>query len=209
MHKTIRPVLAAVGLALICASPVLAADPVRLRGTIQSVDGNKYVIKNRDGVDVKLTVTNEKPLYIGLYNSQLSDVKAGQFIGATALPQADGSQKVSEIHIFPESMRGLGEGHYPWDLYAGGTMTNANIEQSVAATDGNVLTVKYKDGDKTGEKKLILGPKTIVVTFYPGELSEIKPGVKIWAGPDLKLQDDGSLLSPLLIYGKDGAEPPF
>jgi hypothetical protein len=205
MHKTIRPVLAAVSFALICAAlPASAQQPIRLRGTIDRMEGPVFVVKNRDGVEVKM-VTTEKPQYIGMFKSAIADIKPGQFIGSTAMPQPDGSQKASEVHIFPESMRGLGEGHYEWDLMPKSTMTNANIEQSVSGVDGPVLSVKYKGG----EKKLLVTPETIVVTFYPGDRAELKPGTKIWAGPALTKQADGTLLAPLVIYGKDGIEPRF
>jgi len=205
MHKTIRPVLAAVSFALICAAlPASAQQPIRLRGTIDRMEGSTFVVRNRDGAEVKM-VTTEKPQYIGMFKSEISDIKLGQFIGSTAMPQPDGSQKASEVHIFPESMRGLGEGHYEWDLMPKSTMTNANIEQSVSGVDGPVLSVKYKGG----EKKLLVTPETIVVTFYPGDRAELKPGTKIWAGPALTKQADGTLLAPLVIYGKDGIEPRF
>jgi hypothetical protein len=205
MHKTIRPVLAAVSFALICAAlSASAQQPIRLRGTIDRMEGPVFVVKNRDGVEVKM-VTTEKPQYIGMFKSAIADIKPGQFIGSTAMPQPDGSQKASEVHIFPESMRGLGEGHYEWDLMPKSTMTNANIEQSVSGVDGPVLSVKYKGG----EKKLLVTPETIVVTFYPGDSAELKPGTKIWAGPALTKQADGTLLAPLVIYGKDGIEPRF
>jgi hypothetical protein len=198
-------VLAAVSFALICAAlPASAQQPIRLRGTIDRMEGPVFVVKNRDGVEVKM-VTTEKPQYIGMFKSAIADIKPGQFIGSTAMPQPDGSQKASEVHIFPESMRGLGEGHYEWDLMPKSTMTNANIEQSVSGVDGPVLSVKYKGG----EKKLLVTPETIVVTFYPGDRAELKPGTKIWAGPALTKQADGTLLAPLVIYGKDGIEPRF
>ena len=205
MHKTIRPAFAAVSFALICvASSVSAEEAIRLRGTIDRMEGSTFVVRNRDGAEVKM-VTTEKPQYIGMFKSEISDIKLGQFIGSTAMPQPDGTQKASEVHIFPESMRGLGEGHYEWDLRPKSTMTNANIEQSVAGVDGPVLSVKYKGG----EKKLLVTPQTIVVTFYPGDKAELKPGTKIWAGPTLTKQADGTLLAALVIYGRDGVEPPF
>jgi hypothetical protein len=205
MHKTIRPVFVAVGFALIWfASSAWAEKAIRLRGTIERMEGSTFVVKNRDSAEVKM-VTTEKPQYIGMFKSEISDIKAGQFIGSTSKPQPDGSQKAIEVHIFPESMRGLGEGHYEWDLMPNSTMTNANIEQSVAGVDGPVLSVKYKGG----EKKMLVTPETIVVTFYPGDKAELKPGTKIWAGPALTKQEDGTLLAPLVIYGRDGLEPPF
>jgi hypothetical protein len=205
MKNKLRLVFGAVSFALMCNAPLASADSaIRLRGTIDRVEGEVFVVKSRGGAEVKM-VTTEKPQYIGMFKSEISDIKPGQFIGSTAMPQANGTQKAIEVHIFPESMRGLGEGHYDWDLKPKSTMTNANIEQSVAGVDGPVLTVKYKGG----EKKLLITPETVVVTFYPGDRADLKPGTKIWAGPALTKQADETLLAPLVIYGRDGIEPPF
>src|SRR6266852_1431589 len=205
MHKTIRPAFVAVSFALICvASSVSAEEAIRLRGTIDRMEGSTFVVRNRDGAEVKM-VTTEKPQYIGMFKSEISDIKPGQFIGSTAMPQPDGTQKASEVHIFPESMRGLGEGHYEWDLRAKSTMTNAKIEQAVAGVDGPGLSVKYKGG----EKKLLGTPRKIVVTFYTRDKAELRPGTNICAGPTLTKQADGTLLAPLVIYGRDGLQPPF
>jgi hypothetical protein len=121
--------------------------PVRIRGTIERIDGSVYLVKNRDGAELKLTLA-DKPNIAGLIKASLSDIKPGSFVGITAMPQADGSQSALEVHIFPESMRGTGEGHYPWDLRPQSTMTNANVEQVVTAVDGQTLTLKYKDGER-------------------------------------------------------------
>ena len=95
----------------------------------------------------------------------MSDIKDNSFIGVTGMPQADGSQKAVEIHIFPEPMRGTGEGHRPWDLPPNSTMTNATVAQMVKGVDGDVITLKYKDG----EKKIVVTPETVIVTYVPGE----------------------------------------
>jgi hypothetical protein len=101
-------------------------------------------------------------------------------------------------------MRGTGEGHYDWDLQPQNKMTNANIEQSVTGVDGQTLTVKYKGG----EKKLLVTPDTKVVSFVPGDSSDLKPGTKIFV-PGAKKQPDGTVQSPVIIYGKDGLTPPM
>jgi hypothetical protein len=120
------------------------------------------------------------------------------------MPQPDGSQKAIEVHIFPEAMRGTGEGHYPWDLRADTTMTNANVEETVAGVDGQTLTLKYK----TGEKKVIVTPQTVIVTYNPSDKTELKPGAQIFIGA-AKKQADGTLLAPRINYGKDGLTPPM
>jgi hypothetical protein len=204
MSKTIRLALAVTSFALFgIASPVSAQETVRLRGTIERVEGPVYIVKNRDGAEVKLTVT-DNPLFVAIVKASMADIKPGMFVGSTGMAQPDGSQKAIEVHIFPESMRGTGEGHYDWDLKPKSTMTNANVEQTVAGVDGPVLSVKYKDG----EKKLLVTPETTVVTYVPGDKNDLKPGTKIFIGA-AKKQADGSLQTPRITYGKDGLTPPM
>ena len=197
--------LAALSLTLICiALPASAADDtVRIRGTIESVDGPVYVVKNRDGAELKLTVT-DNPLFVAISPSTMADIKPGMFVGSAGMMQADGTQKAIEVHIFPESMRGTGEGHYDWDLKPQSKMTNANVEQTVAGVDGQLLSVKYKDG----EKKLLVTPETVVVTYVPGNKDDLKPGTKIFVAA-AKKQPDGTLQTPRITYGRNGAGPAF
>ncbi|MBV8330665.1 MAG: hypothetical protein JOZ61_09395, partial [Verrucomicrobia bacterium] len=105
-------------------APALAQDTVRVRGTIERIDGSTYVVKTRDGAELKVAVA-DNPQIAGVVKASLSDIKQGSFVGITAMPRADGSQSALEVHIFPEVMRGTGEGHYPWDLRPQSTMTNA------------------------------------------------------------------------------------
>jgi hypothetical protein len=191
-------------LVLTCiALPASAQETVRIRGTIESVDGPVYVVKNRDGAEVKLTVT-DNPLFVAIVKSTMADIKPGMFVGSTGMTQPDGSQKAIEVHIFPESMRGTGEGHYDWDLKPQTKMTNANVEQTIAGVDGQVLSVKYKDG----EKKLLVTPETVVVSYVIGDRNDLKPGTKVFVAA-AKKQPDGTLQTPRITYGKDGLTPPM
>jgi hypothetical protein len=140
-------VLGVITVALAGMGTALAQDTVRIRGTIERVDGPVYLIKARDGSELKVTLA-DNPQIAGVTKASLSDIKQGSFVGITGMPRPDGSQTALEVHIFPESMRGTGEGHYPWDLRPQSTMTNANIQQIVTAVDGPTLTLKYKDGEK-------------------------------------------------------------
>ena len=126
------------------------------------------------------------------------------FVGSAGMLQTDGTQKAIEVHIFPESMRGTGEGHYDWDLKPQSKMTNGNVEQTVAGVDGPVLSVKYKDG----EKKLLVTPETVVVTYVTGSKDEVGPGTRIFVGA-AKKQPDGTLQTPRITYGRNGAGPAF
>src|SRR6266478_2833360 len=202
MSGMIQRALATVSFALVCiAVPASAADDtVRIRGTIERVEGPVYVVKNRDGAELKLTVT-DNPLFVAIAPSTMADIKPGMFVGSAGTMQPDGVQKAIEVHIFPESMRGTGEGHYDWDLKPQTKMTNGNVEQSVAGVDGPMLSVKYKDG----EKKLLVTPETVVVTYVPGNKDEIKPGTKVFIAA--KKQPDGTYQAPRITYGRNGAGP--
>jgi hypothetical protein len=194
---------AALSFALVCiAVPASAQEIVRIRGTIERIEGPAYVIKSREGAELKLTL-NDNPLYVAIAPSKMADIKPGMFVGSAGTMQPDGTQKAIEVHIFPESMRGTGEGHYDWDLKPGTKMTNGNVEQSVAAVDGPILSVKYKDG----EKKLVVTPETVVVTYVPGNKDELKPGTKVFVAA--KKQPDGTFQAPRVTYGRDGAGPAF
>jgi len=175
---------------------------VRVRGTIERLEGQAYVVKARDGTELKLTVADDAQ-FAGVTKVSMADIKKGLFVGITGMPQADGSQRALEVHIFPESMRGTGEGHYPWDLRPQSTMTNANVEQIVAGVDGQTLTEKYKDG----EKKIIVPPDAPIVAYVPGDKSDLKPGAKIFAVATK--QADGTLQARSWRIGRDGVTPPM
>ena len=178
-------------------------DTVRVRGTIERIEGPVFVVKTRDGSDAKLTVT-DNPLFVAIVPAKISDIKPGMFVGSAGMMQEDGTQKAIEVHIFPEAMRGTGEGHYDWDLLPKSKMTNGNVEQSVTGVDGPVLSVKYKDG----EKKLVVSPQTVVVTYEMGRREEIQPGTRIFVGA-AKKQADGTLQTPRITYGRNGEGPAF
>ena len=204
MSRTIQRTLVAASLALICAAfSASAQETVRIRGAIERIEGPVYVVKNRDGAELKLTVT-ENPLFVAISPSTIADIKQGMFVGSAGTMQPDGIQKAIEVHIFPESMRGTGEGHYDWDLKPGTKMTNANVEQTVAGVEGQMLSVKYKDG----EKKLLVTPETVVVTYVMGNKDELKPGTKIFVAA-AKKQADGTVQTPRITYGRNGAGPAF
>ena len=187
----------------VLGSVAYAQDTVRVRGTIDRVEGPIYVVKSRDGAELKVALA-ENGIVVAIVKASLADIKPGLFVGSTGMPQPDGSQKAIEVHIFPEAMRGTGEGHYPWDLQADSTMTNANVEETVAGVDGQTLTLKYK----TGEKKIVVTPQTAIVTYHPGDKSDLKPGTKIFIAA-AKKQPDGTLQAARINYGKDGLTPPM
>jgi len=179
-----------------------AQDTVRVRGTIVSIDGATYVIKARDGAELKVALADNAQI-AAVVKASLADIKQGLFVGVTAMPQADGSLSALEVHIFPEAMRGTGEGHYPWDLQPKSRMTNANVEEVVSAVEGNTLTLKYKDG----EKKILVPTSAPVVTYVPGDASDLKPGAKVFI--IAVKQPDGSLQGRAWRVGRDGLTPPM
>ena len=183
--------------------PASAQETVRVRGTVERIDGPIYVVKNRDGAELKLTVT-DNPLFVVIVPSKMTDIKQGMFVGSAGMMREDGVQKAIEVHIFPESMRGTGEGHYDWDLLPKSKMTNANVEQAVTGVDGQTLSVKYKDG----EKKLLVTPETVVVTYEMGKREEIQPGTRIFVAATKK-QPDGTVQTPRITYGRNGQAPAF
>src|SRR3954469_17996546 len=185
------------------ALPALAQETIRLRGTIERVEPPVFVVRSREGAEIKLTVT-DNPLYVAIAPATMADIKPGMFVGSAGMMQDDGTQKAIEVHIFPESMRGTGEGHYDWDLLPKSKMTNANVEHMVTSSDGQMLSVKYKDG----EKKLLVTPETVVVTYVPGSKDDLKPGTKIFVSA-AKKQPDGTLQTPRITYGRSGAGPAF
>jgi hypothetical protein len=203
MIGTARHVFGIAVFALALAPSAWAQDTVRVRGAVERVDGNTLLIKSRDGAELKVVLASNA-LIVAIVKASMADIKQGSFVGVTGMPQADGSQRAIEVHIFPEAMRGTGEGHYPWDLRPGSTMTNANVEQTVTGVDGQTLSVKYKDG----EKKLIVPPDAAIVTYTPGDKSELKPGTKIFIAAAKKLPD-GTLEAPRVNYGRDGLTPPM
>jgi hypothetical protein len=204
MSSMTQRLTAAVSFAVVCAAlPASAQETVRVRGTIERIEGPVYVVKTRDGSEAKLTVT-DNPLYVVIVPATMADIKPGMYVGSAGMMEADGTQKAIEVHIFPESMRGTGDGHYDWDLMPKSKMTNGNVEQAVTGVDGPVLSVKYKDG----EKKLVVTPQTVVVTYQMGKKEEIQPGTRIFVAA-AKKQPDGTLQTPRITYGRNGAGPAF
>jgi hypothetical protein len=200
-----RGLAASLALITVLASAAWAQQPptVRIRGTIEAVDGPTLSIKTREGNDVKVKMT-DNVVVVGIAKSALSDIKQGSYIGVSAMPEPDGVQKALAVHIFPEAQRGAAEGFRPWDLRPNSTMTNATVAETVAGTDGQNIMVKYKDG----EKKVVVPPGTPIVAFVTADKSELKPGAKIIIFGATK-KDDGSLEAGRVGVGLDGITPPM
>jgi hypothetical protein len=206
MSNLTRRAFGVAGFALMLATTAsFAQQPprVRIRGDIVKADGDVFDIKSRTGEMLKVKLVDPGRV-VAMVKASLADIKVGSYIGVTAMPQADGSQKAIGIHIFMESQRGVAEGFQPWDREPNSTMTNAAVASSVASVDGQVIMVKYKDG----EKKVIVPPNCPIVAYTPGNKDELKPGAHIFIVAAIK-QPDGSLTTQAISVGRDGVVPPM
>jgi Domain of unknown function (DUF5666) len=184
--------------ALLLAASFAAAqapDTVRVRATIESVDGQMVTAKSRDGAELKIHLADNAPVN-EVVKESLSDIKPNSYVAVTAMPQPDGSQKATAVIIFPEAMRGLGDGHRPWDFVSNSTMTNATVDTSVANVDGQKLTVKSKDGENT----VLITPTTEIATYAKKSLADLKPGQKIFIAATKK-NPDGTLDAANISFG--------
>jgi hypothetical protein len=179
------------------------SDAVRVRGTIESKDHQTLNVKARSGETLKVKLADNAPVR-AVVKAPLSDIKPGSFVGITAMSQPDGTQKAVEIHVFPEAMRGTGEGHRPWDLMPNSTMTNATVATEVASNNGKTLVLKYRDGQKTFE----VPPNVTVVTFAPASDADLKPGEKVFSATASKLPD-GTIVASNITVGRNGLNPPM
>jgi hypothetical protein len=202
MYMNMQRATGIVSLALVLATGVAAVqESVRVRGTIERVEGEVYLVKARDGSSLKLMLAPNAVVAASV-KSALSDIKSGSYIGVAAIPQSDGTLRALEVHIFHESMRGTGEGHRPWDLLPKSTMTNATVHDLVKAVDGHSVTLRYKDG----EQRIVIPPGTVVVTYLPGSVSELQTGAAIFV-PAANRLADGTLQAQRIMVGRDIAPP--
>ena len=177
------------------------AQTVRLSGTLAKVDGDSMMLKLSTGEEAKLSLTPNAQI-VAVVKASMADVKENTFLGSAAMPQPDGTQKALEVHIFPEAMRGTGEGHRPYTT-PGSTMTNGTAAgATVSGVDGSTITVKYKDG----EKKIVVPPNVPIVRYEIGSGSDLKVGAAFRVLAATK-QADGSYTAPRINVGRDGVVP--
>jgi hypothetical protein len=198
--------------AVLLASTVAFAQDkaMRVRGTVEQIDGTVMTVKSREGDTLKIKLADEGKV-VALVKASLADIKPNSFVGSTAMPQPDGTWKAVEVHIFPEEMRGTGEGDRPYDYRPQSTMTNGTVNGlakttasgTVANEEGTTLTLNYKDGSK----KIDVTPQTVIVSYMPGTREELKPGASIYV-PAATRQADGTLLTVRVNVGR-GVAPPM
>jgi hypothetical protein len=192
-----------VAAAFFALTALAQAQSARVRGTIVSIAGDTLVVHTREGETANARLKPNAPIG-ALVKAQLSDIKPGLFIGVAALPGSDGALKALEVHIFPEAMRGTGEGFHPFDLAPNSSMTNGNISAAVDTVDGPKLTVTYKGGEQT----IVVDKTTPIVTLTEGSADDLKPGAGVVAFTSGK-EADGTYDVARLIVGRDGVKPPM
>jgi hypothetical protein len=204
MSRT-RAALAAL-LVAAAALPALAQapanPPVRVRGTVEKLEGNNMTVRTASGQDLHVRLADNYGV-MGVARASRDDLASGKFIGTTTVGERDGALVALEVHIFPENMRGTGEGHYDWDLRPQSKMTNANVAQVTSMGSDRVLTVQYKGG----EKKVLVPENAVIVAFTPTDRGELKPGAKIFAVA--QRQPDGTLTAARVNVGLKGQVPPM
>ena len=198
MKNTLLLVLAVFGMNAF-AQP--APAPMRLRGTIERIDPTTIVLKERNGETMTLAIADTFTVSEVLPVDP-SAIQSGAFVGTAAMPGADGTLSALEVLVFPEAARGTGEGHSPWDLQPGSTMTNATVTNVAAGAKGRTMTLRYKDGEKT-----IVVPEGIpVVTIKPADRSLLVPGAKVFVFAQMR---NGQPTALRATAGRDGFAPPM
>jgi hypothetical protein len=179
-----------------------ANPPMRIRGTVEKLDGNMLTIKARNGQSQTVKMADNFGV-MGIHKASVADVTSNKFIGTTTVGERDGALIAEEIHIFPDNMRGTGEGHYDWDLRPNSKMTNANVANITGMGKDRVMTVQYKGG----EKKVLVPESATVVEFRPADKSELKPGASVFCVA--QRQADGTLTAGRVNVGMNGQVPPM
>jgi hypothetical protein len=196
--------------AMVSASVCAQDKPVRVRGTIDQIEGSMMIVKSREGDTLRMKLAGNGSV-VALEKASLADIKPNSYVGSTAMPQPDGTWKAVEVHIFPEAMRGTGEGDRPYDYRPQSTMTNGTVNNvgkstvggTVSSEEGSTLTLSYKEGSK----KIEVTPETVIVSYLPGSRDELKPGARIYI-PAATRQADGTLMTARINVGR-GIAPPM
>lgn len=188
------------------ALPALAqapqGTPTRIRGTVEKLDGNTLTVKSRDGQNVSIALADNFAVR-SLVKKSLSDIKPGDYVASTGRRGPDGKLYAVEVRIFPEAMRGVGEGQFPWDLTPDSVMTNATVAGISSAPQGETLKVTYKGH----ESEYIVKPGTPILTYAPGDPSMLKPGTAVFVLAFK--QPDGKLTSSQVTAETNGIKPPM
>ena len=193
---------AASALAVAPAFSQLAPNQVRIRGTLEKLDGNTMMVKSNSGQSMTVKLPDNL-VVMGIAKASVADIGNGKYVGTTTVGERDGAMVALEVHIFPEKMRGAGEGHRDWDLRPQSKMTNANVANITSMGKDKVLTIQYKGG----EQKILVDDSTVVVSFVPTDRAALKPGAGVFMTAEKAA--DGSLSTPRVNVGLNGAIPPM
>jgi hypothetical protein len=202
LRALVAPALVAA--AFLATAPAVQAQdakPTGVRGTVTSLTGDLLKVHTRDGKDVDVKLPADTAIR-GVTLANINEIKPDSYIGTAAIPQANGTLKALEVHVFPASMRGSGEGHRPWDLGSNSSMTNGTVG-SLVVSNGRTITVKYKDG----EKKILIPQDVPIVNLQPGDRSLLVPGAKVVLFAHKEA--DGSMTANFISAGVKGVTPPM
>ena len=194
-------VVALLGIAVL--SPALAAENVRVRGTVVGLEGSTLTVKTREGPNA-MVMLKPGAKVAGVTKASVEDIKPGDFVGIASLPTAAGGDGAIEVLVFPPALKGTGEGSYPWDLKPKSSMTNATVTNAVKGVDGRTLDLSYSGGK---EKKISIPDGTPIVTFGPATEADLKPGATVFV-PSQR-GDDGALATGFVAVGTNGVNPPM
>ena len=194
-------IAAAGSVAITSTARAQAPQPMRLRATIDAVDGKSLSLTTRAGEKVTVSLAPDAAV-AAIVPVRLEDIKPGSFVGTAAVPQPDGTLRALEVHVFPESMRGTGEGHRPFDLQPQSTMTNGTVGTVTGSSD-RTLTITYAGGKQT----ITVAANTPVVTYEPGSPALLVPGAHIILFGNQA--PDGKVTATRISVGKDGLVPPM
>lgn len=199
--RLISTALFSLGLTL-SASAQAPTSQTRVRGTIERIDEQKLVVKTPEGASTTVALAPNFSVG-GVVKATTADIKKGGFIGVGARPQADGTLMAVQVFIFPEAMRGTGEGHRPWGVLPDSTMTNATVSETVSRVDGANVVLSYPGG----EQKVTINPDANIIMAAPAQASELVTGAQV--AMTAAKQSDGSLSTSRITIAKAGAQLPY
>jgi hypothetical protein len=175
---------------------------VRVAGTVDKLDGDKLTVDTKGGQPVTVVLADNAAVF-GVEKRTIADIKPGDFLASGGVNGTDGKIHAVEVRIFPESLRGTGEGQRPWDVKPDGVMTNATVGTVSQSPDGGIVHVKYKGG----ESEYTVGPEVPVLAYVAGDRSLLKPGAAVFAIAEKK--PDGALTTSRVTAEKNGVKPPM
>jgi hypothetical protein len=193
--------IALVALPVLAQSPP-AATPMRVAGTVDKLDGNNLTVNMKDGPSVTVVLADNAAVF-GVEKRTLADIKPGDFLASGGVKGTDGKIHAVEVRIFPEALRGTGEGQRPWDVKPDGVMTNATVGTVSQSPQGGIIHVKYKEG----ESEYTVGPEVPILAYVAGDRSLLKPGAAVLTVAQKK--PDGTLTTGRVTAEKDGVKPPM